>query len=659
MALYIGNKKYCAIKKSNLNNTDILITTNGNYTPNEPYTGFGLVRVQIPDPVLDELTVTPKTTEQDLTSLNDGFSKVHVEAVTSDIDEDILSENIKEGIEILGVTGTFKFTTEELTIDPSIEEQVKTPTADGFSKVTVNPVTADIDEDIKPENIVKDVSILGVLGTAILSNETTRTITSNGTYEPEEPYTGFSSVVVDVKLEHEELNITPTTEKQTFNLDSEYKGYSPVTVEAVTADIDPDILAGNIKEGVDILGVVGTVIEVNNTTTTITSNGTYTPDPPYTGFSSVEVKIEPTKLDITPTTQEQVFDEEFYNPVTVKAVTSTIDPNILAENIKQGVEILGVAGTVIELKAQELTINSNGEYTPDTGYNGFSKVTVDINTVNNTDIIVDPKTTEQVFTPDESYTGFGKVTVNAVTASIDENIIPENIKKGVEILGVIGTSEGGSLQDLTITVNETTDTVTEYTPEETYSGFKQVTLDLTWIEEQLQALNAGDADTTTLKLQEKTVTPTSIEQPMDVTADDGYDGLSKITIDMSVIKQLFEESEEQFVTVQVDDFLDGSGSNFVSDCTFIREFACYYYAGLTDVVLNNAETIGISAFANSGLTNLTIKTSQVCTLSGSNCFESTPIANGLGYIYVPAELVDSYKADSNWIIYADQISAIA
>ena len=60
MALYIGNKKYCAIKKSNVNNTDILITSNGNYTADEQYSGFGLVRVQVPEPIYDELTVTPK-----------------------------------------------------------------------------------------------------------------------------------------------------------------------------------------------------------------------------------------------------------------------------------------------------------------------------------------------------------------------------------------------------------------------------------------------------------------------------------------------------------------------------------------------------------------------------------------------------------------------
>jgi hypothetical protein len=36
----------------------------------------------------------------------------------------------------------------------------------------------------------------------------------------------------------------------------------------------------------------------------------------------------------------------------------------------------------------------------------------------------------------------------------------------------------------------------------------------------------------------------------------------------------------------------------------------------------------------------------------------SPIANGTGYIYVPAALVDSYKTDSNWGTYANQIRAL-
>ena len=60
----------------------------------------------------------------------------------------------------------------------------------------------------------------------------------------------------------------------------------------------------------------------------------------------------------------------------------------------------------------------------------------------------------------------------------------------------------------------------------------------------------------------------------------------------------------------------------------------------------------------SALTAVIIRSPAVCTMSDSNAFKSTPIASGTGYVYVPAALVDSYKAATNWTTYADQIRAI-
>lgn len=51
---------------------------------------------------------------------------------------------------------------------------------------------------------------------------------------------------------------TPTTSQQVITPDYNYQGLSQVTVSAVTSAIDADIVAGNIKSGVNILGVTGT-----------------------------------------------------------------------------------------------------------------------------------------------------------------------------------------------------------------------------------------------------------------------------------------------------------------------------------------------------------------------------------------------------------------
>ena len=53
-------------------------------------------------------------------------------------------------------------------------------------------------------------------------------------------------------------SVTPSTSQQTVQADQAYDGLDTVTVAAVTAAIDADIVAGNIKKDVNILGVVGT-----------------------------------------------------------------------------------------------------------------------------------------------------------------------------------------------------------------------------------------------------------------------------------------------------------------------------------------------------------------------------------------------------------------
>lgn len=82
------------------------ITQNGVYTREN---GYSSVNVQVPSssPVLQNKTVTPTTSQQTVTKDTgyDGLDTVTVNAVTSSIDSDISSQNIRQGVDILGVTG--------------------------------------------------------------------------------------------------------------------------------------------------------------------------------------------------------------------------------------------------------------------------------------------------------------------------------------------------------------------------------------------------------------------------------------------------------------------------------------------------------------------------------------------------------------------------
>ena len=70
-------------------------------------------------------------------------------------------------------------------------------------------------------------------------------------------------------------------------------------------------------------------------------------------------------------------------------------------------------------------------------------------------------------------------------------------------------------------------------------------------------------------------------------------------------------------------------------------------------------SIGANAFQHcSKLASLIIRTDSVCSLVNTNAFATSGVLNKTGYIYVPRNLVDSYKTATNWSAYADQIRAI-
>ena len=72
-----------------------------------------------------------------------------------------------------------------------------------------------------------------------------------------------------------------------------------------------------------------------------------------------------------------------------------------------------------------------------------------------------------------------------------------------------------------------------------------------------------------------------------------------------------------------------------------------------------ATSIGNSAFEScAALKTLILRSGTMATLGNTNAFYETPISSGTGYIYVPAALVDSYKADGKWSTYANKIRAI-
>lgn len=93
--------------------------------------------------------------------------------------------------------------------------------------------------------------------------------------------------------------------------------------------------------------------------------------------------------------------------------------------------------------------------------------------------------------------------------------------------------------------------------------------------------------------------------------------------------------------------------------TEIRSSAYEYCTRLTSVTIpSTVTTIGSSCFEYcSNLVSVTCLPTTPPSLI-YYLFVGTPIADGTGYIYVPAESVDLYKAASGWSKYKEQILPI-
>lgn len=220
----------------------------------------------------------------------------------------------------------------------------------------------------------------------------TKSVDSNGVYSAaDDDADGYSQFTVNVQYTGQEKTLNPSKTTQIILPDNGYNGITKITLNPVTSSIDENIIASNIKQGVSILGVTGT-LEIKA-------------DPVLQSKT-----ITPTKLNQT-VTADTGYDA--LSSVTVNGVTSDIDSNITAGNIKEGVSILGVTGTLKSVAAPNLQSKS-----------------------------ATPLTTNQTIEPDEGYDGLSYVSISKVDSSIDENIVAGNIKKDISILGVTGTYEG-------------------------------------------------------------------------------------------------------------------------------------------------------------------------------------------------------------------------
>lgn len=195
--------------------------------------------------------------------------------------------------------------------------------------------------------------------------------------------------IIRIYPELENIEITPKVEDQEFQ--SEMYGYDKVKVKGVQSYIDEDIKPEYIKKGVDILGVVGNVIELQGEEKTVVPTREQQEILPSEGKNAmtkiIVQALETQEEKIIPSTEEQVVEG------LISKVTVLGDSELKPENIKKGVTIFDVEGGFDAVDTRDATATSNDIIEGTTAYVNNQKI--DGNVPNNGELEYNPSDEEQ------------------------------------------------------------------------------------------------------------------------------------------------------------------------------------------------------------------------------------------------------------------------
>lgn len=274
-------------------------------------------------------------------------------------------------------------------------------------------------------------------------------ISENGTHD----VTDYATAEVDVQPDLQSKSVTITENgSQTVTPASGKDGLSSVAITV------------NVPTGANLQ---------SKSVSPTSSEQEITPDSGYDGLSKVTVAGAPLQTrTVTPTAAAQQIEKSSSSYYGLQRVNINGDANLIPGNIRSGISIFGVNGSYspsFQLQSKNVTPSGSAQaITPDSGYDGLSRV--DVAAIALEAKSVTPSASQQVITPASGYNGLSKVTIAG-----DADLIASNIKKDVNIFGVIGTYEGGSAPItgslIEITCSSNIEQVTATVNDNTYTAY--------------------------------------------------------------------------------------------------------------------------------------------------------------------------------------------
>lgn len=267
--------------------------------------------------------------------------------------------------------------------------------------------------------------------------------TSDATATVNDILQGKTAYVNDIKLtgtivSKEAQTYTPTTTEQTINAGQYLSGGQTIVG-------DTNLIADNIKSGVSIFGVSGSLVQGQDTSdATATAAQIVSGATAYVKGSKITGTLVPLDTSDADATAANIDSGKtaYVNGVKITGTSTKIDTssaNAVATDILSGktayVNGSLVTGSITSKEAQTYTPSTSAQTINAGQYLAGAQTIAAVPTEEKS---ATPSATEQEITPTA-----GKF-LSKVTVAGDANLLAENIKSGVTIFGVVGTYTGAT-----------------------------------------------------------------------------------------------------------------------------------------------------------------------------------------------------------------------